>query len=86
MDLIGDPDSPEAQALVADHKRTLNLEGGRDGSDAASSLAAFSLKKDVHRLEGVAWSTFGVQVGLALCMGCVVESWRIRSRAAAGLK
>jgi hypothetical protein len=85
VDLIGDPDSPEAQALVADHQRTLNLEGSGD-EDAASSLAAFSLEKDVHRLEGVAWSTFAVQVGVALCMGCVVESWRIRSRAAAGLK
>jgi hypothetical protein len=33
-----------------------------------------------------AWSTFGVQVGIALGAGCVLEARRIRSRAAAGFK
>jgi hypothetical protein len=89
VDLVGDPESPEASALVAEHARTLS-EGSGGGSAGASSFAALARgaakEKDVHRVSGVAWSTFGAQVGVALGAGCVLEAWRIRSRAAAGFK
>jgi hypothetical protein len=35
--------------------------------------------KDVNIGQGVLWSTFGVQMAVALTVGAVVESWRIRS-------
>ena len=91
MDLIGDPDTPEARALVAEHRANLALESGDSGSSTADAplaalAAAAPREKDVHHAAGVEWSTFAVQAAVALCVGCVVESWRIRSHAAAGLK
>lgn len=37
-------------------------------------------EKSVHRSVGVLWSTFAVQMVLALAVGAVVESSRIRSQ------
>jgi len=81
--------------LEATHRVLVDLLGDADAHAAANdaaervaeeALVTITSEKEVHSKPGVLWTTFGLQIGLAVVAGIFVESSRIRSAAAARRK
>mmetsp|Transcript_51386 Transcript_51386/g.65784 ORF Transcript_51386/g.65784 Transcript_51386/m.65784 type:complete len:235 (-) Transcript_51386:4-708(-) len=67
--------------LEATHRVLVDIIGSDDEDDVpvvSREMLASSEPTDVHIGTGVLWSTFGMQMLVALTVGVVIESYRIR--------